>query len=379
MRAVVLVGGEGTRLRPLTEHRPKQLLPVCGVPMLERVVGQLARGGVDQVVLSLGYRPEDFLAVYGAGTIAGVPCTCVVEPELLDTAGAIRYAATEAGIDDTFVAVNGDVLSDIDVSALAAFHADRSAEATIALVAVADPSRFGVVVTDSDGRVTAFVEKPAPGTAPARTINAGAYVMEPSVLDRVAPGVRVSVERQTFPALAADGRLFARVVDSYWLDTGTPEAYLQAHRDLVHGVRGGPPVPDARLAADGLWTQAGAQVHGAAGEGTLVGRNAVVAAGAAVRDSCIDAGASVEAGAVVEGSVLLPGATVGPGARVERSVLGFGAVVETGAEVLDGSVVGDGAVVTAGTRVVAGRVGGVASAASVEAGGPSPATEAPVG
>lgn len=361
MRAVVLVGGEGTRLRPLTERRPKQLLPVVEVPMLERVVAGLAAGGVDEVILSLGYRPADFIAVYGDGQIAGVPCTCVVEPELLDTAGAIAYAASTAGVDDTFVAVNGDVLSDIDVGALADVHRRRGAEATVALVAVDDPSRFGVVVTDPDGWVQAFVEKPAPGTAPSNHINAGAYVLEPSVLDRVPRGVRVSVERQTFPELAAAGTLSAVVFDCYWLDTGTPEAYLQAHADLLGGRRGVPPHPGATAAGSGLWVLGDASVEGTATGGSLVGSGARVAAGAVVEASSVGAGATVAEGAVVCGAVLLAGAEVGPGARVEHSIIGPGARVGAGAVVEAASVVGDGGSVADGEVVRTGRVacGGV--------------------
>lgn len=361
MKAVVLVGGEGTRLRPLTDSRPKQLLPVVEVPMLERVVGTLVAAGVDEVVLSLGYRPDDFLAVYGHGTLCGVPCTCVVEPELLDTAGAIRYAAAAAGIDETFVAVNGDVLTDIDVGELAAFHRSRGAEATVALVGVDDPSRFGVVVTDDRGQVQAFVEKPAPGTAPSNQINAGAYVLEPSVLDRIEPGVRVSVERQTFPALAAEGTLFARSFDAYWLDTGTPEAYLRAHDDLLRGRRGLPPAPGARELADGLWAIGQVRVDGRAGGHSLLGEGAVVAAGASVVGSCVGAGATVGPGASVTGSVLLAGASVGAGAEVTRSVIGAGAVVGEGAIVEDVTVVGDGGVVPDGATVQAGRVAAAAA------------------
>lgn len=352
----MLVGGEGTRLRPLTDTRPKQLLPVAEVPMLERVVAPLVAGGVDEVVLSLGYRPADFLAAYASGSIGGVACTCVVEPELLDTAGAIAFAAGQAGVDDTFVAVNGDVLSDIDVGELVAFHRRLGAEGTIGLVGVDDPSRFGVVVTGDDGRVQDFVEKPAPGTAPSNQVNAGAYVLEPSVLDRVEPGVRVSIERHTFPALAAAGSLYARSFDVYWLDTGTPEAYLQAHADLLHGRRGLPPAPGARQLADRLWALGEVTVAGEAGAGTLLGDGAHVAGGATVSDSCIGAGARVAAGAVVTGSVLMPGSSVGPGARVERSILGTGSSVGDGAVVDAVSVVGDGARVDAGAAVHGGRV-----------------------
>ena len=237
MKAVVLVGGEGTRLRPLTLSAPKQMLPIVGVPMIERVLGHLAAHGIDEAVLSLGYLPDAFLDAYPDGQAAGVRLSYAVEPEPLDTAGAVRFAATFAGIDETFVVVNGDVLTDIDLTALVAFHRERGAEGTIALHPVADPSAFGVVPTDDDGRVTAFVEKPPRDEAPTNLINAGTYVLEPSVLARIPEGGRVSIERETFPAMVRDGGLYARSDDAYWLDTGTPAAYLQAHFDFLRQAR----------------------------------------------------------------------------------------------------------------------------------------------
>ncbi|HZQ57946.1 MAG TPA: nucleotidyltransferase family protein, partial [Acidimicrobiales bacterium] len=181
MRAVVLVGGEGTRLRPLTYAVPKQMLPVAEVPLIERVLTHLVAHGVSDVVLSLGYRPDAFIEAFPDGTCAGASLAYAVEEQPLDTAGAIRYAAEVAGVAETFLVFNGDVLSDLDITALIAFHRDRGAEATIALTPVEDPSAFGVVPTAPDGRVQAFIEKPAPGTAPTNLINAGAYVLEPSV------------------------------------------------------------------------------------------------------------------------------------------------------------------------------------------------------
>jgi mannose-1-phosphate guanylyltransferase len=214
LTAVVLVGGFGTRLRPLTLATPKQLLPVAGVPLIERVLGHLHEHGVDQAVLSLGYRPDAFLERYPDRTCAGVHLEFAVEAEPLDTAGAIRFAAAEAGIAERFLVVNGDILTGLDLSALVAFHAERhdeaGAEGTIALTKVEDPSSFGVVPTDDEGRVLAFVEKPPRDEAPTDLINAGFYVLEASVLDRIPAGRRVNVERETFPAMVADATLFAR-------------------------------------------------------------------------------------------------------------------------------------------------------------------------
>ncbi len=181
MRAVVLVGGEGTRLRPLTLTAPKQMLPIVEQAMVERVLGHLASHGIDEAVLSLGYRPDAFSDAYPDGVIAGVRSTYAVEPTPLDTAGAIRFAATFGGIDDTFVVLNGDVLTDFDISDLVSFHREHGAEGTIGLTPVDDPSSFGVVPTDDDGKVTAFIEKPPRDEAPTNLINAGIYILEPSV------------------------------------------------------------------------------------------------------------------------------------------------------------------------------------------------------
>ena len=238
MRAVVLVGGEGTRLRPLTLTAPKQMLPIVEQAMVERVLGHLASHGIDEAVLSLGYRPDAFTNAYPDGVIAGVRSTYAVEPSPLDTAGAIRFAATFGGIDDTFVVLNGDVLTDFDIGGLVDFHRERGAEGTIGLPRSTTRAASAWCPTDADGKVTAFIEKPPRDEAPTNLINAGIYILEPSVLGRIAPDVRVSIERETFPAMVADGTLYARGSDAYWLDTGTPDAYLRAHRDLLDGPAG---------------------------------------------------------------------------------------------------------------------------------------------
>jgi mannose-1-phosphate guanylyltransferase len=311
MRAVVLAGGFGTRLRPLTATRP-------------------TRHGVDDVVLSMGYRPDAIVEAYPDGRCAGVRVTYAVEPEPLDTAGAIRFAATQAGIDERFLVMNGDVLTDLDLGAFVAFHAGHGAEATIHLHPVDDPSRFGVVPTDAEGRVLAFVEKPAPGEAPTNLINAGTYVLEPSVLDRIPAGRRVSIERETFPDLVAAGALYACDGSSYWIDVGTPQQYLEAQMDLLDGTFG--------PGVDGV------------DPGAKVDRTAIVAR------AVLGAGSVVEAGARVERSVLLAGARVEAGAEVRDSVLGAGTVVAEGAAVVGGTIVGDGEIVEQGTRLDGARV-----------------------
>jgi mannose-1-phosphate guanylyltransferase len=315
VRAVILVGGFGTRLRPLTAHTPKQMLPIVDRPMIERVVSRLADFGVTDAVLSLGYRPDAFLEAYPDDTCAGVALHYAVEPEPLDTAGAVRFAALDGGIEHTFLVINGDVLTDLDVGALWAFHQRTGAEGTIALTPVDDPSRYGVVPIDDNGRVEAFVEKPPPGTAPTNWINAGTYVLEPSVLDRIPAGRRESIERSTFPEMVADQSLYALHCDEYWVDAGTPATYLQAQLDLVDGHRG-------------VAEQA---VH----------PTAIVEEGAEVEHSVVMAGAEVRAGAVVRHSVLLPDVLVASGAVVEGSIIGARSRVGASARLTGLTVVGN--------------------------------------
>jgi mannose-1-phosphate guanylyltransferase len=307
------------------------MLPIVGTPMLERVLENLVQHGVTDAVLSMGYLPDHFKAAYPSNVIAGVRVTYAVEPQPLDTGGAIRFAAHHAGVDDTFLVVNGDVITDLDVSSLVAFHRKKKAHATLALHPVDDPSRFGVVATDDEGRVTAFVEKPKREDAPSNEISAGTYVFEPSVLDYIEADRRVSVERVTFPALVSEGLLFALADTSYWLDTGTPEAFLRANLDVLTGVRSVPLRPPLH---EGSWIHDESQIHPSS----------------VVVQSVIDKRCVVGPGARVENAVLLPGAVVGDNAVVESSILGPDAVVEADARL------GPTCVVAGGERVLQGAV-----------------------
>ena len=281
MIAVVLVGGFGTRLRPLTNQTPKAMLSVANRPFLEHQLEHLASHGVDRVILACGYRPDALRAHFGDRV------QYVVEDKPLGTAGAIAHAAR--GIGETFVACNGDVLTDLDLGALLALHRHRGARLTLALHPVDDPSRYGVVETDDDDAVTRFVEKPPPGSAGANTINAGTYVIEPEVLAGVPPGRPVSIEQEIFPTLIGGG-LYGQVQAGRWIDIGTPESYLAAN------VRLAPP------------------------EG-LVDPSARVEPGARIAASVVGPRAHVGAGATVSGSVLLPGAVVPDGGIVENRVI----------------------------------------------------------
>ncbi|MDH4143762.1 MAG: NDP-sugar synthase [Acidimicrobiia bacterium] len=320
MRAIVLVGGFGTRLAPLTYTRPKPLLPLLDKPILEWAIGRLVTVGVDEVVLSLGYLPDAFRYAYPDGVCCGARLIYAVEPEPLDTAGAVRFAALAAGLErssEPFFVLNGDVFTDADPARLLALHRDRRAEATLALTEVDDPSRYGVVSIDSDGRVEAFIEKPPAETAPTRWINAGTYVLEPSVIDRVEPDRRVSIEREVFPAIVAAGGCFALQDPAYWVDTGLPDTYLGVQRHLLGR-------------------------HANAGPAGYAHGTASVDEAADVRSSVVMAGGRVDAGATVSGSVLLPGAHVHAGAQVLDSIVGAGSSVGDGAVVAELSVVGDG-------------------------------------
>jgi mannose-1-phosphate guanylyltransferase len=306
------------------------MLPLVDRPMIEWVIGHLGAHGVTEAVLSLGYRPDAFIEAYADGTCAGVDLHYAVEPEPLDTAGAIRFAADHAEIDETFLVVNGDVLTDFDFASLISFHAESKAEATLHLTPVDDPSRYGVVPIDSQGRVEAFVEKPPAESAPSRWINAGAYVLEPSVIERIDGDRKVSIEREIFPAMVDDRRVYAVQSDTYWIDTGTPETYLEAQLDLISGRR-----PHHPVAIDPAAT-----VHDAA----------------AMRESVVGRDATIGSGAVVEKSVILPGASVGDHASILGSIVGPRARIGANAQIEGLSVIGDDVEIEAGAHLTAARV-----------------------
>ncbi len=292
--AVVLVGGFGTRLRPLTYTVPKPMLPVGHRPMIVGLVDRLVAGGVDHVVLALGFCPEPFEAAFEGGRYGDVAITYVVEPEPLGTGGAIAFAARSAGIDDTFVVANGDIITDASVADLIAHHRQVGVEVTLDLTPVADPSAYGVAELDGP-LITRFVEKPQPGESDSRLINAGTYVFEPSVIDRIPVNQMVSIERDIFPDLVAANQVSGHISDDYWIDTGTPDTFRQANLDLVAGVRA--TTVDA------------------------VAPGAVVDASANLADSLVGDGAHIGADCQLVGSVILPGARIGTGVEIIDSIV----------------------------------------------------------
>ena len=324
MDAVILVGGFGTRLRPLTLSVPKPLLPVGNVPIVERIIASLERAGVTRAVLALGFKPEPFIAAFPDGRCGGVALDYAVEPEPLDTAGAIAFAARHARISSTFVVANGDILTSLDVSRIVDFHRASGAEGTLHLVPVDDPSQFGVVETDPSGRVRRFVEKPAPGQSTSRNVNAGTYVLEPSVIDRVPLGGKVSIERVVFPAMVESASLYAVATDDAWVDTGRPETFLAANLPAIDAAGGSIIHPSARV-----------------GTGCLIER------------SVVGAGATVDAGARITGSVVFPGASIGVGASVDASLI-MGRVGDRVVAV--DVVVGEDGVIDDGARISGAKI-----------------------
>jgi mannose-1-phosphate guanylyltransferase len=320
VQAIVLVGGEGTRLRPLTETVPKPALTLVDRPFLAYMIEWLAGHGVDEVVLACGFLPDVLRkALSGEEERAGVSIRYVVEPDRRGTAGAIRFAADELGdgLDDRFLALNGDVLTDLDLTALLRTHAGAGAKATIALHPVEDSSAYGLVRADSDGAVLEFTEKT--GEAVPGEINAGMYVLERSVLDLIPPGEEVSIERDVFPRLVGAG-LHGLRLDGYWMDIGTPERYLEASWDILEGrveTRVQPTAP-------GMLVGAGAEVADRAtiGPRVVLGEGCRVEPGAAVRDSVLLEGCVVGEGASVSGSILSSGVEVAADANLEGAVLG---------------------------------------------------------
>ncbi len=310
MIAVILVGGEGTRLRPLTLDRPKAMLPIAGRPFLAHMLDRLASAGVKRVVFSCGYLPDPIVAAFG-DLYGGMTLEYAVEPAPMDTAGAIRFAI-EGRLDGTpFFALNGDVLMEASLADLMAFHITRGARATVTLTEVPDPTRYGLVLADDHGLVQAFVEKPEPDAAvtlePPYWINAGAYVLDSWFLDAVPYMERVNIEREVFPTLVGRG-LYAWRCAGYWNDIGTPESYLAANMHLTGG-------------------------------------ETVLGAGAAVRE-----------GATVDRSVVHEDAVIGPGAVVTDSVIGRGARVGARAQISGGSIVAAGVDIADGRSVVGEKI-----------------------
>ncbi|CAM05639.1 nucleotidyltransferase [Saccharopolyspora erythraea NRRL 2338] len=331
--AVVLVGGQGMRLRPLTLSAPKPMLPTAGVPFLSHLLSRIREAGIRHVVLGTSYKAEVFAEYFGDGSAFDLELEYVVEKEPLDTAGAIRNVSDRLRADDVLV-FNGDILSGLDLRELLRTHREAEADVTLHLVRVDDPRQFGCVPTDADGRVTAFLEKT--DNPPVDQINAGCYVFRRPVIDDIPAGRPVSVERETFPGLLASGaRVQGHVDDSYWLDIGTPAAFVRGSADVAQGRLRSAALPapaGEAVLLDEVKVAADAAVRG----GSTIGARGDIGSGARIVGSTLFDDVRVEAGAVVEHSVIGAGAVVGEGAVVRGAIIGDGVTVGAGCELLDG-------------------------------------------
>jgi mannose-1-phosphate guanylyltransferase len=344
MQALILAGGEGTRLRPLTYTVPKPVMPLAGRPHVAYVIDWLRGHGVDDVVISCGHLAAGMRAAI-AEMEPDMRISFAEEPDARGTAGAIRFAEELLG--DRFLVLNGDVLCDLDLTALFERHESRDARATIALHPVSDPTGYGLVRRREDGEIIEFVEKPDPAEIDTDEINAGAYLLERSVLEEIPPDREVSIEREVFPKLVANG-LFGVRLEGYWIDIGTPERFLQATWDILE--RKLKTVTGDRLDRQGLLIEDGAEASQRAEiePPALIGAGAQIAPGAAVGPRAVlGPGCALEEKAAVRGSVLLDGCRVGEGAQVTDAILAARVEIAPGAGVGAGEVVGEGETVGA--------------------------------
>jgi mannose-1-phosphate guanylyltransferase len=339
MKALLLVGGQGTRLRPLTIHAPKSIVPIFNRPFLHYQLDLIKQAPeIDEVILSLNYQPHRIEEVFGDGRTSGIKITYVVEPEPLGTAGAVRYASQ--GVTDSLVVFNGDVLTQVDLAGLIAFHRERHARATIVLTPVDNPTAYGLVETDEAGNIRRFLEKPTLEEITCDTINAGIYVLEPDTFDRIPEDTAWSIERSFFPSFIERGETFVAVIyRDYWIDIGTPEKYMQVHRDIMDGRYLAPPfggqadltwvAPTARIEDgarldapvfidEGCVVKAGARI----GPYTVLGRNCQVDQGADVSGAILWADTHIGREARVVDAIVGRGGEIGPNAEVHKGVLG---------------------------------------------------------
>jgi NDP-sugar pyrophosphorylase family protein len=351
MKAILLAGGKGTRLRPLTIHTPKPIVPIFNRPFLHYQIDRLKQvPEIDEVILSLNYQPRRIEEVFGDGSEAGIKIRYVVEPAPLGTAGAVKYAGDK--LTDSIVVFNGDVLTEIDLAAVIRLHRERQAKATIVLTPVDNPSAYGLVETDSEGNVRRFLEKPKPEEITTNLINAGIYVLEPDTFDRIPSEVAWSIERSYFPSLVERGETFvAYTYDGYWIDIGTPEKYTQVHRDIMDGRYATGPFRD--LAPPRISVAADARIEdGASIEGPcFIDEGALVKAGARIGPySVIGRQTQIEEDAVIDGAIVWPNCRVSREAVVRNAIVGRNCHLGRNVSVDGGAVLGDKTTLTDFTR-----------------------------
>jgi NDP-sugar pyrophosphorylase family protein len=351
MKAILLAGGKGTRLRPLTIHTPKPIVPIFNRPFLHYQIDLLKQvPEIDEVILSLNYQPRRIEEIFGDGSELGISIRYVVEPAPLGTAGAVRYAGDN--LTESVVVFNGDVLTQIDLAAVIRLHRERRAKATIVLTPVENPTAYGLVETDASGNVTRFLEKPKADEITTNNINAGIYILEPDTFDRIPQDVAWSIERSYFPSLIERHETFvAHVYDGYWIDIGTPEKYTQVHRDIMDGRYAAAPF----LGISGARTAVSAEARvedGATIEGPcFIDEGVVVKAGARIGPySVIGRQTQVEENAIVEGAVIWPNCRIGRDAEVRNAIVGRNCHVGRNVTLNQGAVLGDKTTLTDFTK-----------------------------
>ncbi len=356
MQAVILVGGQGTRLRPLTATVPKPIVPLVDRPFMNFMLEWLRRHGVEDVIMSCGFLASSVREVLGDGSSVGLRLQFVEEPTPLGTAGALKLA--EPMLDERFLMLNGDVLTDIDLTAQIAQHERTGASGTLALVPVEDPSAYGLVVLEEDRAVREFIEKPSPDRAVGNLISAGAYVLERRILELVPPGRAVSIEREVWPRLVGDG-LYGFPSDSYWLDIGTPAGYLKGTFDIIEG-NVETAVRD-RLGSDWLAVEEDVRIEGRVIPPAVLGRGVSVGPGAHVGSlAVLGENVTVGAGSTVERAVVLKDSQIGEGCELRDCIVAAGCSVGPRTRITGGAVLGDGVsvgadnVITRGARIFPG-------------------------
>jgi len=345
MKVVILVGGEGTRLRPLTCNIPKAMVPILNRPFLEHVIRYLREHGIGETILAMGYLPAPIQSYFGDGSQLGVRMTYLVEESPLGTAGAVKNA--EAFLDEPFFVFNGDILTEVDLTAMMRRHQEIRPKVSIALTPVDNPTIYGVVETDAEGKVKRFIEKPSRDEVTSNLINAGIYILEPEVLEHIPVSTRFMFEHHLFPRLLEMGEvILSYSSDAYWTDIGTPEKYLKAHHDLLLG-----------WGNRGVRLGRGSRIHHTARiEGpVLIGEECVIAEDTRVKGpTVLGPRCEVAKGAVVEGSVLWHDSKVGAEAILRNCIVGSHSHVQSGSHVLDNCVLGDNVTVDRGSRLAKG-------------------------
>jgi mannose-1-phosphate guanylyltransferase/phosphomannomutase len=354
MKTVIMAGGKGTRLRPLTSNQPKPMIPIVNVPCMGHIVNLLKRQGFEDILVTLEYMPDAIRGYFGDGSEWGVKMEYSVEEEPLGTAGSVKFA--EDGLTERFVIVSGDALTDVDLTKAVAFHEEREAEVTLVLKTVDDPSEFGIVVVEEDGSVTGFQEKPDEEEVFSYTANTGIYVLEPEVLHHIPEGQEYDFSEELFPKLLEEGHpVYGYVMEGYWEDIGNIEQYMSAQRDLLDGkVQGVRPVGEE--VREGVYVDQGVEADEDQLEGPVaLGAGVEVAPDARVGPySVLAQNVSVGAGASVVRSIVAEGSTIGESAELEGTLVGRSCAIEARARILEGSALGDEVDVGEGATVASG-------------------------